>query len=749
MIGDVTRFDSPSVLIVDDDRSTQRLLSDALAKEGFTVAVENDGDWAVKAIENKRFQLVILDLLLPGRNGYEVAKQIRKLPHGKRLPIIMISGVYRSAVHRTEAVAKHGAVVLLEKPIQLPELFDNVRQTLGDDYPKAKRQPPAPPPPPIDEDEATGEIPADPAQQEEAFIVEEKTDKHRQPALATPSGYRGTLEHKRFSEVLAELYRRRQSGALLLQREKAKKIVYFSEGQPQLVKSNLLAECLGRILVREKMISEADCEESLRRMKQSSRMQGTVLIEMGCLSPHNLQYALQLQLHEKLFEVFRWVDGEFVLNPQVPMPSEPISLDMSCAQLIYEGIRRGFDDKRVSRALGALDDQYVHPASNPLLALQETGLNEAEQTFLSVADGHKTVSTLRALALLEASDADKLLLAMLDAQLIEMKSEPAPGRAKSPLAPTPKTERQPLAPIVQGVFPPPLPPKATGAAQVLDLPWKEAALIDAPSLDAAANVSNRPLVVERQPSAPSGPLLPELAASFSPLRFSNEDSVAREQLAMQLRRMQEATYFDLLQVDAQASREDVKRSYFRLAKEYHPDKHFRSASAEIRQLAQQIYALISKAHDTLTDPSARNQYENTLASGQPLAHSAEPVAQMLAAEGKFQRGEQLMRQRQYLDANRAFAEAIALYADEGEFHAWLGWSSFQADATSVDSAIGSIERAIALNPKLDKSYLFLGYIHKFAGRPDKAERQFEKAIQCNPDCTEALRELRLLGRGKR
>ena len=51
-----------------------------------------------------------------------------------------------------------------------------------------------------------------------------------------------------------------------------------------------------------------------------------------------------------------------------------------------------------------------------------------------------------------------------------------------------------------------------------------------------------------------------------------------------------------------------------------------------------------------------------------------------------------------------------------------------------------------LSPKLDKGYLFLGYVHKATGRPDKAEKQFERALQSNPDCTEALRELRLIGR---
>lgn len=212
--------------------------------------------------------------------------------------------------------------------------------------------------------------------------------------------------------------------------------------------------------------------------------------------------------------------------------------------------------------------------------------------------------------------------------------------------------------------------------------------------------------------------------------------------------MRKQDYFEILGVKRSASREDVKRAYFALAKEYHPDKHFHSASAELRQLAQQIYDLISTAHDTLTDPSERERYLSELAEGPPRDHD-EDVGKILAAEGKFQKGEELMRQRQYADAHRAFGEAIGLYPDEGEFHAWLGWSQFQADPNAAEDALRSIETAVSLNPKLDKSYLFLGYIHKATGRPDKAEKQFEKAIQSNPDCTEALRELRLLGRQKR
>jgi curved DNA-binding protein CbpA len=247
---------------------------------------------------------------------------------------------------------------------------------------------------------------------------------------------------------------------------------------------------------------------------------------------------------------------------------------------------------------------------------------------------------------------------------------------------------------------------------------------------------------------PAGSLLPELSEVVSLPRLSNEERATRERLAAKLAQTRKQDYFEILGVTRTATREDIKRAYFALAREYHPDRHFQSASAELRQLAQQLYDLISTAHDTLTDPVERERYLAELAKGPPRAHD-EDVGKILAAEGKFQKGEELMRQRKYAEAHKAFREAVALYPDEGEFHAWLGWSLFQCNPNAAEDAVRSIEHAVSLNPKLDRSYLFLGYIHKAMGRPDKAEKQFEKAVQSNPDCTEALRELRLLGKQKR
>ena len=767
------------------------MLADALTKQGFTVTVERDGEWAVKTFEKKSFDAVLLDLLLPALNGYEVARKMRSLPKGKRTPIIMISGVYKNALHQKEAVNKHGAYAFLEKPMRLSLLYETLKEALGSRYPKPKAA--VPPPPPV-EDEVTGEHMAGDEAREEQTMVE--TESRVQHSHGSFQSIRGDLKQKSFPEVLAEIYRWKGSGALLLRRNSVKKIVYFRDGLAQSVKSNLLSECLGRVMIREKMISEAECESSLKRSKSGGRMQGTVLIEMGCISPHNLQYALQLQLQTKIFDAFSWDAGEYQFNPKVAAPPETVQLGLTPAQVIYEGIKRAYDSKRLTAALGDIDGKYVHPSQEPMYALQDAGLGEDEQRLISQADGHKKVSTLRALDLLPQLESDRLFFAMKCAQIIELRDKPAEGKprlsvalmaaaalgSKSSVQAVPPALPPPLPPARSS--PPPLPvrdaimgtPSARPAVSrdpALPMPWDDAKVsqtlvpvpvrkktgagaslgppVPTPAPPEPAFDKKSPRRSERSVMARSGSLLPELSAVVSAGKLTGEEGVMRERLAGKVAAMRKLDYFEILGLPTTATREDVKRAYFALAKEYHPDKHFGSSSAEVRQLAQQIYDLISSAHDTLTDPIERERYVKELAQGMKREIGDE-VGKILAAEGKFQKGEEKMRQRDYEGAWQLFREAITLYPDEGEFHAWLGWSKFQLDpknGSMVGEALQAIEHAIELNPKVDKSYLFAGYIQKAIGRPDKAEKNFEKAIQANPDCTEALRELRLLGKSKR
>lgn len=582
--------ESPTVLIVDDDRAVQRLLADALAKQGFAVAVERDGEWAVDTFNKRQVDAILLDLLLPAINGYEVARIIRSTPRGRNTPIIMISGVYRSAVHQREAVEKHGAIAFLEKPIRLSSLYETLRSALGDRYPRAP-EPAARSP----SDGEKAERLADPQAQEEVGLVEQ----HSRASLPL-QGARGDFRQRPFPEVLSEIFQWKGTGALLLRRDKIKKIVYFKDGQPRSIKSNLLSECLGWVMVRERIISEAECEESTRRMKASGRRQGAVLIEMGSISPHNLAYALNLQLRIKLFEVFAWEAGEYQFNPRISPPPETISLEMSTAAVIYEGVRRHFDVGRMRKLLGSADDLFVQRSPGAVAGL-DSELGEEELQLLQAIDGLRTVADLRALELLSPLDTDRFVYALSCAGVLHLTPDPA---------------RDPTAVSLEPVL-----------------------------SDRAGSASTPPA------SGADGPLI-------DPAELPTE---------------------------------------------------------------------------------VKGDWENR-------------VGEIGLAEAKFQLGEELLRERQYRAAHQLFQEAVQIYGQAGQFHAYLGWTLFQMEPdnpASVDSALSSLEKAISLNPAVDKSYLFSGYIYKAVGKLEEAEVSFEKAIQCNPDCTEALEELKALGQSRR
>ena len=73
--------DKKQILIVDDDSNIRRFLSESLRLHGFDVQSFEDAESALKALEQSRFDLALLDILLPGTNGLQLCKTLRSLPH--------------------------------------------------------------------------------------------------------------------------------------------------------------------------------------------------------------------------------------------------------------------------------------------------------------------------------------------------------------------------------------------------------------------------------------------------------------------------------------------------------------------------------------------------------------------------------------------------------------------------------------------------------------------------------------------
>jgi chemotaxis family two-component system response regulator PixH len=96
-----------------------------LESNGYSVTLVHDSQLCMDAIADSPPRLLILDVLIDGRNGFEVCRLVRGLLPADRLPIILCSDVYRSSVFRREA-SDVGAQLYMLTPIDMDELMKHV-----------------------------------------------------------------------------------------------------------------------------------------------------------------------------------------------------------------------------------------------------------------------------------------------------------------------------------------------------------------------------------------------------------------------------------------------------------------------------------------------------------------------------------------------------------------------------------------------------------------------------------------------
>ena len=349
------------VLIVEKDAELQQRIGAALRDAGYELAAETEASWARRSIAVRRPDAVVLGTRLvrrrrvrPGRGAAPRSRDARPADRLRRQQPPRDQPPRRGTAAVRAGRVPADAARRARHPAHLAELAGAT--LVGDDETPAPVQ-------------VTEESLHDPAQQRERRDVE-RTAKTlvEDPVQAA---FAGTLKRTPLARVLQRLYARASSGSLLLLRDNVKKIVVFADGYPFSVRSNLLGECLGQILLEKKLITGEVLSASVARMQKEKRQQGQILIEMGALSPYNLQRALVDQVEAKLLEVFSWTDGKFMFKAGEEMPAGTTRLERPPAALILEGIRRHYDEARQEAVLARYDGQYVALSDDPMLRLQE------------------------------------------------------------------------------------------------------------------------------------------------------------------------------------------------------------------------------------------------------------------------------------------------------------------------------------------------------------------------------------------
>jgi CheY-like chemotaxis protein/curved DNA-binding protein CbpA len=614
-----------SVLCVDDDRNLCEILSKTLAGEGYEVRTAHDGEAALSRLREGPADLVLLDLLLPKRDGFSVLEVLRAAPAPlSTTPVVLISGCSRTPQYVERANAL-GVAEFLTKPVPLEALLEVTAK-------HARRRRSVP--------------------------------KNSRPASAPAKPFSGELSDVAFPALLHHLHGLRANGVLRLESGKKKKAIALRDGRPVAVKSNLVNECLGNLLVRMEQILPEDMAESLRRVKRGEGLQGDILVAMQLLSVEDVAAALVAQAEEKLFEVFEWPSGRFHWETGARLEGgNALALEKSAANMILDGVRRRVSIEQVDALLQARAHLFVAQGESPFYRFQEIDLDPGEQLLLRALDGTMRLRDLGD----QGESIRRTLYGLLVTEMLELREQASP-----------------------------------------------------------ASTSSAPRPVDRANDPAESELRAELAQLAARLRGKN--------------------YFEVLDVPESVSDDGVRRAYVEMAKKTHPDR-YSNASDAVRRLSEEIFGLVSKAHETLSESRRRTEYLLERRRGERDAAELEEGQRAVQAELQFQQGEVKLKRRDFSGAVECFQWAVKLYPEEGEYHAHLGWAKYLAepnDRSVLKDALENVKKGAKLAPDREKPYLYLGRLYQAAGRVDIAEKMFARCVQIKSDCVEALRELRLM-----
>jgi len=116
------------ILIAEDSATAAAVLKKALAPLGHTILVANDGEEAERQISLEQPDLVILDIIMPKLNGFQLCRNIRSNPSLAKLKVIMVTSMDRESDRYWGL--KQGADEYLTKPVDVEELMSKVRRHL-------------------------------------------------------------------------------------------------------------------------------------------------------------------------------------------------------------------------------------------------------------------------------------------------------------------------------------------------------------------------------------------------------------------------------------------------------------------------------------------------------------------------------------------------------------------------------------------------------------------------------------------
>jgi tetratricopeptide (TPR) repeat protein len=490
---------------------------------------------------------------------------------------------------------------------------------------------------------------------------------------------RGSLETQPLPLLLLGLYRRRASGRLDLERDGVRKRIWLREGVPVLAESNLSSESLGIQLLDSRRITREDYARVVETVRERRCREGAALLALELARPQELFVALKEQLRRRLLDCLGWPRGSFAFDPEDPPAPDAAAFRSDPVALVHEGVSVHWSPSRLREALGPRLGSYAVPTHRSEALGRRLHQDPDVARLLAELDGSRTLET----ALAE----------------------------------------------VRG-------PTALAAAWVLDalgaLRWSEAPVEPAGSSeDGEAGEPEFELVFDGggdTPAARAAPGRPAAAAAPAARAPSADADALRREIEELHRSLAGRDHYALLGLQTGADLTAIKRAYFAAAKRFHPDTLGRLGLTDLRAAAQQVFARIVQAYETLGDPERRREYDRSLAGE---AQDTD-VSRVVQAEALYRKGEVLLRAGNFNGAIEFLQPAVQLWPDEGAYQAALGWALYKKRPSDTKAARTHLQRAVGLDPRDAVAQFRLGLVLRSLGDTAAADRAMATAKRLDP-----------------
>src|SRR4028119_2457788 len=119
----------PEILLVDDNPENLRLLSTVLSKQGYKVKKTINGALALRSVEVAKPDLILLDIQMPGMNGYELCQKLKSQEQTADIPVIFLSALHE--VFDKVKAFEVGGVDYITKPFQVEEVLAHIENQLS------------------------------------------------------------------------------------------------------------------------------------------------------------------------------------------------------------------------------------------------------------------------------------------------------------------------------------------------------------------------------------------------------------------------------------------------------------------------------------------------------------------------------------------------------------------------------------------------------------------------------------------